>query len=529
MDVIIGENKIQINERFTLIRGKFKKDDLAKVQNEPFFETTEDFDIIDIRDFINLFQNKRTQFSNLEKSLNVLDIFSKYRTIARYNSEVIVKFSNLIQKLNNIINYNQLLREKNQLNKELELSRVKSKSSDIAAKTDLLNKLNSSLNQIKEQLGYLEEDYSKLKNQRDQVQRTIEDYHSQIRDLNKQKKECFNQINKITRGIDEPNQSLKKGEEKDVSMSERIKSLQKQAKDAQFEINQIKKKVNDSNLKFEEINPKYEKIEKDYQKLNNSLEEDENRIISLRNELKEKVKENEDGLFDEYDFRELKSLKPTPEIEQEIKLITDELSKLMENMDDGFNKENPDELSELTKEAIAIKDMLKKNETKIIITDDANQIVKTVDNLRNLEVLMKDLESKLNIFLIEINLKCDFRLIISDDNKNFSIQIIYSRSNKKEPVNFESLTTPEKVFLLLSLYISIQLCLDSKNITFSNLFVPSKYNKRGSIYRTIKKIVPIFESRDNLKKINLIFILSNLEMKEPIENLKVITIEKPGD
>ena len=512
-----------------MIRGKIKKDNMAQIQKERFFESTEDFDIIDIKDFIGIFQNKSKEFSNLDKSLRVLDVLSEYITITQNNANFIVQYSNLIQEINDILNYNLLLRNRNQLNKELELSRVKSRSSDIAAKTDLLNKLNSSIEQIKEQLKYFEEDYLRLKNQRDQIQKTIDDYNLQIRDLNKQKKESFNQINKITRGIDEPNQNLKKGEKHDVSMSERIKSLQKEAKDAQFEINQIKKKISASNLKFKDINSKYEKLNIDYQKLKTTLDNDEIRINTLKNELKEKVEEEDDGMFEEYDFSELHSIKPSHEIEQEIANITEELSKLMENMDNAFNKELPNDLSEVIKKAIEIKEQLKNNDEKIIISEETNQIINIIENLRNLEVLMNELESRLNVFLLEINLKCDFRLIISEDNKNFSIQVTYIRLNKKEQVKFESLTTPEKVFFILSLYISIQLCIDSKNIIFSNLFVSSKYNKRGSIYRTIKKIVPLFENKDNLKKYNLIFILSNLEMKEPIENLKIVTIKKPGE
>jgi len=464
----------------------------------------------------------------LDEVTYVLDDLSEYTSITRYNTDLIVQYSNLVLKINRILIYNQFLRNKERLNKELKLSHIKSKSSDIAAKTDLLDKLNSSINQRREQLKYLEEDYNRLKNQRDQIQRTIDDYESHVMDLNKHKKECFNQINKITRGIDDPNQDLKQDELKNVSMSDRIKSLQKQAKEAQFEINQIKKKVNESNLKYQEVNPKYEKIEDDYQKLKDALNDDENRIITLKNELKEKA-EDRDSEFEEYDFSKLNVIKPSHEIENEINIITDELSKLIDNMDESFNKKEPYNISGVIKEASEIRDLLKKNRDKIIISKDQTQIINKIENLRKLETLIKELESRLNVFLLEINLKSNFLLIVDDDNKNFSIQVRHLRINKKEQVNFDSLTTPGKVFFILSLYISIQICLDSKNITFSNLFVPSKYNKRGSIYRTIRKILPLFESRDNLKNINLIFILSNLEMKEPIENLKVIDIEKTGD
>ena len=510
-----------------MLRGKFKKDNLAPYQKETLFNTTENFDKIEINDFIKIFQQKK-EFSNLDEGIHVLDILSDYSSITRYNTDLIVQYSNLILKTNNILIYNQLLRNKEQLNKELKLSKIKSKSSDVAAKTDLLNKLNSSLNQRNEQLKYLEEDYYKLKNQRDQVQRTIDDYKSQIMDLNKQKKEYFNQINKITRGIDDPNQDLKKGDKKNVSMSERIKSLQSQAKEAQFEINQIKKKLNESNLKYQEVNPKYEKIENDYQKLKDALKEDENRIITLKNELKEKAEEK-DSEFEEYDFSKLNIIKPSHEIEDEINFISDELSKLIDNMDESFNKKEPYDFSGIIKEASAIKDLFEKNRDKIIISKDKAQVINKIEELRKLETLMKELESRLNVFMFEIHLKTNFLLMLNDDNKKFSIHIRYIRTNKTEQVNFDSLTTPEKVFFILSLYISIHLCLDIKNITFSNLFVSSNYNKRGSIYRTIRKILPLFESRENLKNINLIFILSNLEMKEPIENLKVITVEKTGD
>jgi chromosome segregation ATPase len=507
-----------------LFRGKFKKDTLTQYQKETFFNTNENFDKIEINDFIKIFQQKK-EFSNLDKVTHVLDVLSEYSSVTRYNTDLIVQYSNLVHKINKILIYNQFLRNKEQLKKELKLSQIKSKSSDVGAKTDLLNKLSSSINQRREQLKYLEEDYYRLKNQRDQVQRTIDDYEKHIMDLNKKKKECFNQINKITRGIDDPNQDLKKDESKNVSMSERIKALQNQAKEAQFEINQIKKKLNESNLKYQEVNPKYEKIEGDYQKLKDALNDDENRIIALKNDLKEKAEER-DSEFEEYDFSKLNVIKPSHEIEKEINLVSDELSKLIDTMDESFNEKVPDDFSGVIKEASAIRDLLKKSQDKIIISKDQTQVINKIEELRNLEILMKKLESRLNVFLLEINLKSNFLLIVNDDNKNFSIHIRYIRVNKKEQVNFDSLTTPEKVFFILSLYISIQICLDSKNITFSNLFVPSKYNKRGSIYRTIRKILPLFESKNNLKNINLIFILSNLEMKEPIENLKVITIEK---
>jgi hypothetical protein len=92
-------------------------------------------------------------------------------------------------------------------------------------------------------------------------------------------------------------------------------------------------------------------------------------------------------------------------------------------------------------------------------------------------------------------------------------------------LSFTELTTPEKVFFLIILCISIQINLNFENIVFSNLILPNEYNKRGSIYRTLRKIIPVFEKENSLMSINLVFVISNLEMKKSIENLKIITIE----
>ncbi|GAG03919.1 unnamed protein product, partial [marine sediment metagenome] len=84
--------------------------------------------------------------------------------------------------------------------------------------------------------------------------------------------------------------------------------------------------------------------------------------------------------------------------------------------------------------------------------------------------------------------------------------------------------TPEKIFFCIVFYISIKIHINIENIIFSNLSIPSKYNKAGSILRTIRKILPVFEREEVLSKFNLIFIISNLEMKKEIKNLKIINI-----
>jgi hypothetical protein len=69
--------------------------------------------------------------------------------------------------------------------------------------------------------------------------------------------------------------------------------------------------------------------------------------------------------------------------------------------------------------------------------------------------------------------------------------------------------------------------LNSKNIIFSNLFILSIYNnKGGSIYRTIRKIIPLFETDENLSDVRIILLMSNLELKKNIDNLKILKVNE---
>lgn len=190
-----------------------------------------------------------------------------------------------------------------------------------------------------------------------------------------------------------------------------------------------------------------------------------------------------------------------------------------------MDRENPENLSEIINDLTEINESLSKDLKEISIHYENYEVIDCIENLRRVEILYGDLEDLINKFLLQINLETKFQIAISEDFTNFFIKTTFLRSNK-ERVNFEELTTPEKIYFVMTFYISIKIILQAKNIIFSNLFVPSEYNKRGSIYRTITKILPIFEQEKNLKKFNLIFLISNLEMKKKIENVKIIKIDE---
>ncbi|MFX1273985.1 MAG: hypothetical protein ACFFAT_02980 [Promethearchaeota archaeon] len=495
---------------------------LTQIQNLSFLENFENFEMIPLEEFLIIFNNKVYNLRDLDKSLSLLEVLNNYITTTMYNSDTVDKHCNLIENIIALLKYIKLLNEKDLLEKELKIAQIKTKSSDIAAKTDLLNKLTKSLDQSKKQLTYLEEDYLKIKNQKNAVYNEIESLNLEILDLNNQKKEFFNQINKITRDMDEDISNDNNSEEKGIPKSEKIKNLQMNAKEVQFKIKQIKSKIQESQIKYNRINPKYEKIEKDYQEIVKILKNDEEKIKSLKKELEKNLKTEENDELINLDINNLTLIKSSNQIQNEIASINDELTGIEKSIQ-YLNNEDPKDLSIVATEIEKINENLKKNRRNIIISEKKEFISDIMQKFKLIEHLIKKIEGTINKFLIEINLESIINLYIKEDNKNLIINIQFLRSNK-EKINFQDLTTPEKIYFILGFHISIQMQLNLKDIIFTNLFIHNKYNKRGSIFRTIRKLIPIFETEPNFKKYRLIFVLSNLELKDEIENLIIKNI-----
>ncbi|UCD01356.1 MAG: hypothetical protein JSV23_10840, partial [Promethearchaeota archaeon] len=371
--------------------------------------------------------------------------------------------------------------------------------------------------------------YFQWKNKIDQIKQTLNKYDSKIQELTEQKKQCFNQINRITRIMSGDPQELKvdakhKTSEtnSDLTNAEKIKNLQMKAKNIQFEINNNKSKKSQTQLKLEELKPIYETYRNDYQLVLQLINTEEEKIIDLQTEIENKIKHDETISAQELELVDLKSLKSLREIEDEIKNTDSELNKI-EISENLYDLQNPNDLSPIIKKLSELNEDLIKNESEIIININKKEISECFEQFRELELSLTEIESFNNRFLSEISIKSKFRIIISSDNMKFFIDLKFFR-NDKEQLNFNELTTPEKIFFIIVFYISVKLHIKNKNIIFSNASILSKYNKAGSIYRAIRKILPIFEREDALSKINLIFIISNLELKKEIKNLNVKTV-----
>jgi len=392
-----------------------------------------------------------------------------------------------------------------------------------------LEKLNASINSNKGKLEFLEEDYLKWKNQIDQIEKVLHEYNSEIQELTKQKKECFNQINIITLQMSEDFLGSKKDIKRSsaesnntLPNSEKIKNLQKEAKEKQLAINKIKSKINITQLKLEEITPIFESYKKDYQKLLKLIEMDEKKMIRLQSELKNRIKGDIDTEFHNIDSISLELLNSPNDIEEKIEKVNYELNKISIPRY-IYEPQNPFDLSLITQKLITFDEEIKNLEPEIIIDINENDLNGYFDQFKKLEDILSGIQFLTNKFLPEVNLNSHFRILVNNVLLNFFIDIEFVR-NDKEHINFENLTTPEKIFFIIIFYISINLYFKKENIIFSNVSILSKYNKAGSIYRTIRKILPIFETDDSLSKFYLIFIITNLDLKKEIKNLRIKTI-----
>ncbi len=501
---------------------KIKKDildDVLKyIHKENFFELIEDFNSFSFDIFQNIFGDHLERFQNFKKSFKLLEYLSDYNSITNFNSELVSHYMDTLKSLISILHYNELIKERSILFKEMKISGLKKRSSDIAAKADLLDKLKQAISKDKKQLEYFKEDYNKLKNRVDQIKDTIINCNKEISDLNKSKKECFSQINKLTRSMDGPDKR-----ENNKPISGQIRGLQQKAKECQYEINQVNLKRNESQSHLNDITPNYDKLEERYLKLVKGLQNDEKKALGVKKELEEvfNVEDNEIG---EIHLEQFNFFKPVNEIENELAKVESEL-EIISKTEIHLNIEKPQDLSKISKKVEEIQGILKSHDKNLIIGNYEDELIENMDNYRAVEDLLANLESLQNIFLSQINLNCQFQINITENYENFFIQLSFVRGNR-EVLEFQSLTTPEKIFFLIIFYISIKIHINSKSIVFSNLFLPRRYDKRGSIFRTIRKIIPVFENNEFLKQYKLIFIISNLEMKKPIEKIKIVNLEE---
>jgi hypothetical protein len=527
--ITIGSNPILIDERFTLIKGKFSQKSLEPYVSSIFPELLKDIDSIPIKKLINAQISRSDKLRSLRKSTNLLKILNNHKYLMTSNIDIISRYNEVMKSLILMFKYNVLLKKKEELGNELIVSEKYRKLNDITARMDLLKKLNESLDKNKKKLEYLAEDFFQQQNQIDQITDSIKSCELKIQNLTSHKKKIFSYINRITREMSgtPKNQELKWEEhieiDPNLTNSQKIKVFQKRAKDAQVEISKTNSVIKEFKLKYQELNPRYETYRQDYQKLRELINLDKNKIEDLQRTVKVELKENEtgkDGFISEFDLNLIRSKQ---EIQDELKSVNFELTEISLPLSPA-DPQNPQDISQPLQFLNDINETLKIELKKAGNYSDEEEIRRIFESFNEFETSTDIIESIINIFLRKINLQTFFRIALSSDDKNFFVDIKFLRNNK-EDIRYDQLTTPEKIFFNIAFYLAIEVQTNQKYIIFSNLSLPPVYNKAGSIYRTIRNIIPLFESEERLSNYNLVFILSSLEMKKEIKNLKIITIQ----
>ncbi|MBN1214099.1 MAG: hypothetical protein JXA99_01530 [Candidatus Lokiarchaeota archaeon] len=449
----------------------------------------------------------------------MLSFLKIFRKVSNNNISILDDIINLIESTYTYSNTILLKNEIRSLQEELELSTIRDKSSLLSAKTDFIHKMELNIEKNSEKLSFLEEDYQKIKKKKDKIEKKIQKYKEDVKELSQKKKDKFDVINKITRNMEDPdNKSNEILIEANLSNSEMIKKLRIEAKEIHNQINQTKLDLNESNEELKKIAPKYNLYKKDYDDLSSIIQKES---IKLKETKIEIDKETSDNIkTDTGKINQFGKIRSSDTIKRDLNEKQRALNQI-NLFKNSLKVKAKEDFSGLRKKISDITTFINKNQEKIIFFPNEGDIISSIENFRDLELLTIKVEDQLNQFLLTINLKAELKIKL--ETKEFFIQISFIRNNK-EIVKFENLTTPEKVFFVIMFYISMKIILKFKNIIFSNLFIHQNYNKRGSLFRTIEKIIPIFKTNKQLADKNLIFIISNFEMNRSISNVKLIKI-----
>ncbi|TFF90887.1 MAG: hypothetical protein EU548_00720 [Promethearchaeota archaeon] len=458
-------------------------------------------------------------------------MLKKFRNITEQNVQQINEFEQLIQDV--IANFKlvYLNKKKDQLEQKLKIAKIGKKSSDLSAKTDLLEKLTNSIEKNKNKLNYLKEDYQKAKNQFEQITNNLKEKKIQTNDLTAKKKGFFDEINKITREMEK---APRNSDSKDLDLNikptpntsnyEKIKAFRKKAKECQYQVNKINQQILEQRNKLEEIRPKYEQIKSDYEKLLDLIQKDEKRVANIKKDLQDNFKKDHEDLTEDLNLKSIDITETPQQIELEIQQVNAQLNPILEKW--GQEEYTPSNLFETIKKKINnYSKALNQQKDTLTSPLPLEDIKEVINHFRKVEDLLSRIEAISNTFLKEINLKTLIQILLDMDSDAFLIQFKFIRS-QKEHIGFQDLTTPEKVFFVTILHIAFKILTNTQKIIFSNLFLPKDYNKRGSLYRTIRKALPIFKEHENYNQYSLLFIISKLEMKKPIKGINLIEIEE---
>ena len=494
------------------------------------FKTIGDFTLIKLNKFLKILQNIDTSYKDLTE-INILVRFLKsVQNTANNNIQILNRYIHSLETLLSIIDYMHLTRKSKKLQEELELSKIKRKSSKLSAKTNLLDKLNKELSKNKKELKFLEEDFSRVKNQRNQILEQVNNYKEKISELNRKKKQKFDKINQITRSMEKGSEgeSSKLELGSNLSNAEMIKKLRQEAKETHYKIKTIRDELKETQVKLDDFAPEYETLRDDYNSLKETINHQKSQIKNAKEDINQIMEQTEDEKLKSLKVNKFPNIRNQDVIKTEIEQTNREINRLKKNYDlideSGNIREKIDRVS---KEITGVSDFIKENEDSLRITKLKEQLSSAVEALRKIDLLLNELEELVNKCLKEIDLSVDLRLSIAEDSFNFFIHPVFTRRNESG-LEFPDLTTPEKVFFTIIIYLCNHIILNDEDIVFSNLFLHDNFNKRGSLFRTFRKSIPILNNIPSLNDRSFVLLISKLPMKRSIDNkhTKIINLKE---
>jgi len=529
--ISINGEEFSISHRFTYILGDFGIDDIKDYQKSTKFKAIEDFSLMKLETFIEIVKIFDDSFNESLTNINLLvDFLKSFQDTAKNNIQLLSRFINSLNTVTELMDYIHLTRKIEKLQEELELSKIKHKSSQLSAKTNLLNKLNEELAQNKKEFNYLKEDFLKIKNQREQILTEVNTYKKKIDELNKLKKNKFNKINQITRSMEKesPEDQDKLDIGLNLSNAEMIKKLRQEAKDVHYKIKKMRNELKETQMKLDKFTPKYQTIRDDYNSLKETINRQESQIKGVKEDINQLMEQDKDEQLKNLKINKFPSIRNSETIQGELDQIENKISRLKRNLDSDFDSENIEEkIAILDKAMKELLEKIKSKKKSFKLKQKKEELISAVENLRQIDLLLKNIEELANKLLKEIDISVDLQLSIANTSLTFFINPVFTRRNKGG-LDFKDLTTPEKVFFTIILYLSIHMILNNKNIFFSNLFLHENFNKRGSLFRTFRKTIPVIEDSPELKNYNFIILISKLPMKRSPDNknIKVINLTK---
>ncbi len=503
---------MEIKNKFNIIQGKFLSQDLNQLQLGNYIHLLDDVPKISLEKLLILYKNNSKGQKNLIDNINFIEFIAKYTQITQKDIKFLDKYISFLESCISLLRLNQLNLEKKKLKTELKIAQERNKSAEISTKITLLNKLNESIKEYNTRLKLFEEDFLPIKNQKKMLEDKLGNLKKTQIEFRKEQKDIFNKINILTREEESQNND----------QNEKIETLRKNAKILRDKIDDIKQKIENSQYKLNQNLPKFKEFDKIYHNLKENLEIDKKKMRNLRIELEEVIDLNKLDELTESGLKELSYIRPISLIKSNIDNITNEIIKIESFNQKYFKNKN----NLLIKDLKMFKSNLDNFFSNQLEEFDSNELESKIKSLKKLGIWLYKFQKLLNEFLETINLKIsiDFFLNLTPNFAKNSQIIINFKRFKEEAIIYDNLTTPEKVFFIICFYLTIESLKNKRNIIFTNLIIPEDYNKKGSIFRTLTKIMPIFNESPDLKEKSLTFLISGFKLTKDIKNVQIYNI-----